>query len=356
MRDGLYEGLPYWLTDMKPQGFLGRNFAKRHARILQISEDPTAWPDDDILHILATVGYDQPGNLILGDAAYEMFLESSRQRESSVLEASRIEEAYPRLASAALALGPVGSSAGGEFPKFTVCRMIEGEPRHAIVKFSGAGASPAEIRWSDLLVCEHIALTCLQEQLGVAAARSHLHRFAGRTFLEIERFDRHGLLGRSEACSLLSVNAALVGSAATNWPVVARSLRGLNYLDERQANAIDLSWWFGRLIGNSDMHLGNLSFTPGLIVAPAYDMLPMRYSPMRGGELPQVAFEAPEPAPRDHEAWRRAAAVAVAYWEQCASDSRISGAFQRECKENSSRVKAALQRHPGPDATNSSIR
>jgi hypothetical protein len=42
---------------------------------------------------------------------------------------------------------------------------------------------------------------------------------------------------------------------------------------------IQAIWWFGRLIGNTDMHLGNLAFVPGLNVAPVYDMLPAMYAP-----------------------------------------------------------------------------
>lgn len=342
MKDGWYEGLPYWLLDMKPQGFLGRGFAKRYAQMLQISDDPNAWSDDDVLHILATTGAGQPGNLILGDAAYERFLESSRKQESQVLEASRLEEAYPGLASEALAFGHAGSSAGGEFPKFTACRMVDGAPRHVIVKFSGAGTSPAEIRWADLLVCEHIALDCMRERLHVPAASSALYKFAGRTFLEIERFDRHGLLGRSEICSLSSISSALVGAAGTGWPAISRSLLALRLLDDAQAGIVDRSWWFGRLIGNSDMHLGNLSFVPGLIVAPAYDMLPMMYSPSRGGELPGAAFVVAEPLPREREAWQEAAAVGVEYWRRCASDSRVSDGLRTVCRENSTLLEKAL--------------
>ncbi|MDP2323623.1 MAG: HipA domain-containing protein, partial [Gammaproteobacteria bacterium] len=294
------------------------------------------------LHILATTGSDQAGNLILGDVAYERFLESSRKQESQVLKPSRLEEAYPGMASEALAFGHAGSSAGGEFPKFTACRMIDGEPRHVIVKFSGAGTSAAETRWADLLVCEHIALDCMRERLQVPAASSALHKLAGRTFLEIVRFDRHGLLGRSEICSLSSIRAALVGSAETGWPVITRSLLASRLLDDAQAGIVDRSWWFGRLTGNTDMHPGNLSFVPGLVVAPAYDMLPMMYSPSRGGELPGAAFVVAEPLPRERGAWQAAAAVAVDYWRRCASDARVSDGFRTVCTENSSLLAKAL--------------
>jgi len=52
---------------------------------------------------------------------------------------------------------------------------------------------------------------------------------------------------------------------------------------------------FGRLIGNSDMHQGNLSFRlvdrGPLPLAPAYDMLPMSLAPSRTGVLRELAAE-----------------------------------------------------------------
>ncbi|MEA1050593.1 hypothetical protein U5801_12355 [Lamprobacter modestohalophilus] len=43
MADGWFEGLPYPLYDMAPQGFLGRHFAHRHARLLDVSERLADW-------------------------------------------------------------------------------------------------------------------------------------------------------------------------------------------------------------------------------------------------------------------------------------------------------------------------
>lgn len=49
MQAGWFDGLPYPLNDMRPQGFLGRNFARHHAEMLQVPVDPTAWSDDHAL-------------------------------------------------------------------------------------------------------------------------------------------------------------------------------------------------------------------------------------------------------------------------------------------------------------------
>jgi hypothetical protein len=69
---------------------------------------------------------------------------------------------------------------------------------------------------------------------------------------------------------------------------------------------------FGQLTANADMHDGNLSFLPGLVSAPAYDMLPMLYAPERGVELPQRLNKRP-PTPAKRDAWQAARPVAQSF-------------------------------------------
>ena len=94
-------------------------------------------------------------------------------------------------------------------------------------------------------------------------------------------------------------------------------------------------WHFGQLIGNTDMHDGNLSFEPrmspattSLILAPAYDMLPMLYAPQRGVELPQVNFAPRLPLPAERAAWTYAATAAEQFWSRAADDARIGAEFR----------------------------
>ena len=82
------------------------------------------------------------------------------------------------------------------------------------------------------------------------------------------------------------------------------------------------------------MHEGNLSFFPGLKLAPVYDMLPMHYAPHRGGEVPPKNYAPALPLPSEATAWRRAATAATSYWERCAIDKRISESFRVICAEN----------------------
>lgn len=337
MRDGWFEGLPYPLEDMRPQGYLGRQFARAHALMLQVGEDPTTWSEDDALHALTLLGLDQSGNYIVGEAAYRQWLDQLH-RPLDALTESQARAAYPRLADESMQLGRAGSSAAGEFPKFTAVRNIDGRIAHVIVKFSGSDVSPGTQRWSDLLVCEQLASAVMASHLQIAAAPSRVVRTGGRTFLEVERFDRHGLHGRSGLCSWSSVNAALFGLAGRPWTEGAKRLLSAGLIDAANHDAIARQWHFGQLIANTDMHDGNLSFRPGLQVAPAYDMLPMLYAPQRGVEVPERPFAPRLPLPAEREAWHASAAAAIQFWEQAASDARISGEFRELCKRNAQAV------------------
>jgi hypothetical protein len=341
MRDGWFDGLPYFMDDMRPQGFMGRQFAQRVAHVLQVAEGPRHWSEDDVLHTLALLGSDQPGDLLLGEPAHRLWL-AGQQAAEPPLTARQLKAAYVQQADAALLPGVPGSPAGGEFPKFSALREGEaGEPCHVLVKFSGADASPGSLRWSDLLVCEHLALETMARHLGVEAARSRVIQHAQRCFLEVQRFDRHGAQGRSPVCSWFALNAAFFGLAGRPWTEGAAALLRAGWLDDGTQQAIQRLWHFGRLIANTDMHDGNLSFRPGLRLAPAYDMLPMLYAPLRGVEVPTPVFVPPLPLPAERDAWLVARAAAERFWADASRDRRIGEQFRRVCERNAQAVREA---------------
>ena len=274
-RDGWWDGLPYPLADMRPQGYIGRQQALAEHRRLGVPADPEAWGDDDVAHVLGQIGSDTSGSLILGAVAFESWQQRKLQPMLPPIEPGDIGPRYAELAELALAQGVPGSSAAGEFPKFPALREEPKEDAtpepgaaagtatpHVLVKFSGADGSAAVMRWADLLVCEHLALEAARALPGVTAARSRIVRHGGRTFLEVERFDRHGPFGRSPLVSLGTLDAALLGSGAGDWRVPADRLAAHGWLGEADRRAVHHMWWFGRLIANSDMHAGNLSFRP----------------------------------------------------------------------------------------------
>lgn len=68
------DGLPWWLFDMHPQGYLGRAYAARHGAELGLPERLTDWKDTHALRALIAQGHDVVGNLLLGDIARSRFL------------------------------------------------------------------------------------------------------------------------------------------------------------------------------------------------------------------------------------------------------------------------------------------
>jgi hypothetical protein len=335
-KDGWWEGLPYPVYAIRPQGYMGRQFARAEHQALIVSEDPDEWSDDDIVWVLAHRGIDVPGSLLLGEAAYDAWFRSKTQELSIVAERDQ-PAAYAELATRAVASGGGGSSAAGEFPKFATARALGGSATpHVLVKFSGAGGSAAERRWGDLLVCEHLALACAQRLAGVTPARSRVLSHDGRVFIELERFDRIGPHGRRAVCALDALHPAFVGERETTWPTLARRLEAMGLLDEASVRAIDALWWYGRLIANTDMHTGNLSFYVDRVLklAPAYDMLPMLYAPLAGGEVPPRSFTPAHPLPPQRDTWLAACDAALAFWDAAASDGRIGEAFRGVCATN----------------------
>lgn len=348
-RDGWWPGLPYPLYDMRPQGYMGRLFARHEHRALGVAPDPQAWSDDDIVHVLAQRGSDASGNLIVGETAYLLWQES-RLALSEPIPSHETAPAYAVLAERAIAAGVPGSSAAGEFPKFAARREPPpGQPcdtTHVLVKFSGADDSPAVRRWADLLVCEHLALEALGTLPQRAVARSRVLSASGRTFLEVERFDRHGEFGRSALCTLETVDGALLGSPPADWDRVAQRLHAAGLLGADDLRQIQWQWWFGRLIANTDMHSGNLSFRPegGMLqLAPAYDMLPMLHAPLPGGEVTLRAFTPALPLPPQRDLWHAACGAALRFWAMAAVDERISPAFRDHCALHARQLEAAAR-------------
>jgi hypothetical protein len=344
-RDGWWDGLPYPIQAVRPQGYLGRQFARAEHQALLVPENPDEWSDDDIVWVLAQRGTDVVGNLLLGDAAYGAWFRSKTQ-PFPVHPERDLPAVYARLAAHAVGAGGGGSSVAGEFPKFASCRELAGSATpHVLVKFSGARDSAAERRWGDLLVCEHLALECSRQLQGVISARSRILSHVGRVFIEVERFDRVGLHGRRALCGLDAIHPAFLGGRETAWPALARRLEGMGLLDDASVLAIERLWWYGRLIANNDMHLGNLSFYVDRVLklAPTYDMLPMSYAPLAGGEVPPRTFAPEHPLPPQRGTWLAACNAALAFWDAAGADSRISGSFREICAANARALRAVAE-------------
>ena len=307
------DGLPWWLVDMRPQGYLGRAWAARHGAALGLPPRLADWTDTHALRALLAHGHDAAGNLLLGDDARAHFLDSPVP--APVRQADQ-PATYPRLAQEAARGELPGSSAGGEQPKFTAWADTPSGPCQVLVKFSEVEAGPVPERWRDLLLAEHLALTTLREA-GIVAATSRVIDHGAQRFLEVERFDRVGPLGRRGLLSLAALDAEFIGAAPAAWPAVTRRLAQAGVIAAEAAAGARLLWSFGTLIGNTDMHAGNLSFHSEhgrpYALAPAYDMTPMAFAPRSGGGLPDTLPEQRLDPDVPHATWRQAQTLARDY-------------------------------------------
>ena len=146
--------------------------------------------------------------------------------------------------------------------------------------------------------------------------------------------------------SLATLDAALLGDGSTDWTRLANRFAAAGLLATDDVGRIEHLWWFGRLIANTDMHTANLSFRPlgRLALAPVYDMLPMWYAPLPGGEVPARAFEPPLPLPPQRPTWMAACVAAVSFWMRASQDARISEQFRRTCGANAVHLQQIAER------------
>ncbi|MEA9563392.1 MULTISPECIES: type II toxin-antitoxin system HipA family toxin YjjJ [unclassified Xanthomonas] len=323
---GIFESLPWFIDDQRPQGFLGRNLAQRVSGPLHLPANLALWSPRDNLVSMLSDGHDQLGDLLIGERALALALEAIEQPECIPLQAR--PDAYLRRAEAALRGEAVGSSAAGEQPKFTAVLREHGACRPVIVKFSDRIDHPTGRRWADLLYLESLASQVLIAG-GIAAAATQIVQAGGRVFLESTRFDRTAALGRRGFVSLMSLFAAFYGDADSNtWRTLAPLLQRDGWLSPEDAERLEVISWFGTLIGNTDMHLGNaaliLADSLPLQLAPVYDMLPMALRPASSGEVVHRDIEIPPPTVGQFAQWRRAAAMAEQFWQQAIANDTLS--------------------------------
>ena len=329
--DGLQmhsDGLPWWLLDMLPQGYLGRAYAAHHGATLGLPSNLKEWTDNHALRALLVHGHDGVGNLLLGPTSREKFIGMPEPTAVPLLDKPM---AYAHLAQGVSQGDSPSSSAGGEQPKFTAYAQTNAGPAHVLVKFSELPDSPVSQRWRDLLLAENLALNTLR-QAGAVAAVSTVLDHAGQRFLEVARFDREGAMGRKALVSLRALDAAFVGDAHQAWPVLVKTLAGLGVVSPEAADATELLWAFGVLIGNTDMHAGNLSFMSDTgrpyHLAPAYDMTPMAFAPNSGGKLNHTIPSLALHASVRNDFWRQALALAQNYLTALRNCTQFSDEFQ----------------------------
>jgi hypothetical protein len=322
------DGLPWWLLDMRPQGYLGRAYVARHGAELGLPDRLKDWTDSHALRALLVHGHDVVGNILLGENSRDRFLATPIPEPISF---SQKAEEYARSALEAARGETPGSSAGGEQPKFTAYAITPDGDHHVIVKFSELETGPVSERWRDLLLAEHLALETLREG-SIPAAQTQIIDHSGQRFLEVVRFDRIGSLGRRALHSLSALDAEFAGLGIGGWPDIVRILADDRQINPEAADVATILWAFGTLIGNSDMHNGNLSFIADhgrpYSIAPAYDMTPMAFAPRTGGGLPDTLSEANIHGSVPNETWRCAEVLSRSFLARVMNASGFSRRFE----------------------------
>jgi hypothetical protein len=326
--------LPWFLAPLRLQGFLGRLWARSPAAA-GLDPNPERWRIDELLAVLLQQVHDLPGAIGLGEPV-------ARPTDPAPVEPRSRLAFFDTLAADVARTLPAGSSAGGEQAKFLVSDA--GSGGHWLVKFTPPRGTPFGERWHDLLSGEALALAVLAEH-GVPVARAELLASAQRSYLASPRFDRVGATGRRHVVPLDAVHEAFVHGPRRDWAATCAALAHQRRLPRDAGPQARALLQFGRLIGNTDMHFGNLSVVVGsaadlargrFTLAPVYDMLPMRWRPdTASGELTLLPFT-PEPADLDSSA----RPLARLFWQRLAAESSVGKPFRALAATMAQRLRA----------------
>lgn len=110
-----------------------------------------------------------------------------------------------------------------------------------------------------------------------------------------------------------------------------------NLISQAHCEEMVQIYCFGKLIANTDMHFGNLSFYLSdqlpYRLAPVYDMLPMRFRPSPSGEIVDNKYKPSLPKPGDALAWQKMLPHATEFWETIIQHEAISSDFKAIAKD-----------------------
>ncbi len=335
--------LPWFMTPLKLRGYLGRASRSRLGAVAtDWDAQPERWSLAQQLFSAQSGALDHAGAILLGEAAVQSW-QLAQQSTPQLDDASTLAMQYDGLADEATQGRVAGSSADGEQPKFsTRLRDASGRIRDVLVKFSPPRGTQFGKRWNDLLHAEAIACDVLRDH-GLATPESRIVTSSKRTYFESTRIDRVSGVqaasrGRRHLLPLASVHAAFVASAPQSWPDTMARLAAQKRIAFDALATTQTLYAFGQLIGNTDMHFGNLGVivdSPNAIakgrmtLAPCYDMLPMRFAPGPHSDIEFTAFSNELSAALPPAIATTARALANAFWQRVSRADAVSEPWRR---------------------------
>lgn len=327
--------LPWFLKTLRPQGFLGRQYLQLRP---DFPGDPDAWTAEQALYMAVNHAVDPPGAFGLGEMMGRLVPQTPVEIGARALH-------YDHLAEAIHKTLPAGSSAGGEQPKFLTEISENDAYHHLIVKFTPPRDTPFGKRWRALLQLEHLAQTILSAH-GITAAKTRIVESPARTYLESQRFDRIGMVGKRHVVAIGALHGEFATTPQRNWIHTSVALAEKKLITPADLSAVARIYAFGQFIGNTDMHFGNLSFyaddvaKPTLRLAPVYDMLPMMWRPnVQSGEL-NLRLAGMPPVNASHAREQAEAREwAILFWQQAAMLATIDEPLRDACEASATRLR-----------------
>jgi HipA-like C-terminal domain len=331
------KAFPWFLAPLALRGYIGRASRSRLGAVANHWDtQPERWTLAQQIFSAQSAAIDHAGAILLGDEAviaWQKSLLYAPQNDSP----ETLESVYDTLADEAVEGRIAGSSADGEQPKFST-RVVNdnGETREVLVKFSPPRGTPFGERWNDLLHAEGIAATVLHDH-GFAVPYTRIIKSTKRTYLESARIDRIGASGRRHLLPLHAIHAAFLPGTQQHWANTVARLAAQKRIAQEAVTTTQTLYAFGQLIGNTDMHFGNLGViaaSPEAIakgrftLAPCYDMLPMRFAPGAHSDLEYTAFATELNAALPEAVSKMARELAHEFWRRIAGSFAVSDAWR----------------------------
>jgi len=185
---------------------------------------------------------------------------------------------------------------------------------------------------------------------GYASTQSFVETTKERSYLFYKRFDRLPKNGKRHFVSIGAIYRGLIGTSWRNWIVTSQRLESDKRLTRGCAQRVNDIFAYGCLIGNTDMHAGNLSFYvepdclsgAPMTLAPVYDMLPMHWQPspyLR--DMPEYTGFEPDVQSLGNS---QAVSMALCFWQSVAGCDDVSNAMKSIASHMKERIHKA-ERH-----------